>query len=70
MKKELIRWKVSPIAGFCHLVYIQAMAWQHDIDILKEFIYINYCRDIGNKCVVLPQWTDSKGARSCLSGQF
>jgi len=69
MKKELIRWKVSPIAGFCHLVYIQAMAWQHDIDILKEFIYINYCRDIGNKCVVLPQWTETKGEWSYLSGQ-
>lgn len=69
MIKELIRWKVSPIAGFRHLVYIQAMAWQHDIDFLKEFIYINYCRDIGNKCVVLPQWTETKGEWSYLSGQ-
>ena len=69
MKKKLIRWKVSPIAGFCRLMYIQAMAWQHDIDFLKEFIYINYCRDIGNKCVVLPQWTETKGEWSYLSGQ-
>ena len=45
------------------------MAWQHDIDFLKEFIYINYCRDIGNKCVVLPQWTETKGEWSYLSGQ-
>ena len=37
MKKELIRWKVSPIAGFCHLVYIQAMAWQHK---LRQFLKI------------------------------
>lgn len=69
MIKELIRWKVSPIAGFCHLVYIQAMTRFCDIDFLKEFIYINYCRDIGNKCVVLPQWTDTKGEWSYLSGQ-
>ena len=54
MIKELIRWKVSPIAGFCHLVHIQAMTRFCDIDFLKEFIYINYCRDIGNKRVVLP----------------
>lgn len=69
MVKELIRWKVSPIAGFCHLVYIQAMTSFCDIDFLKEFIYINYCRDIGNKCVVLPQWTETKGEWSYLSGQ-
>ena len=69
MIKELIRWKVSPIAGFCHLVDIQAMTRFCDIDFLKEFIYINYCRDIGNKCVVLPQWTETKGEWSYLSGQ-
>ena len=54
MKKELIRWKVTPIAGFCRLMYIQAMAWLHNIDFLRKLIYIDYCRDIGNKCEVLP----------------
>jgi hypothetical protein len=69
MKKELIRWKVTPIAGFCRLMYIQAMAWLHNIDFLRKLIYIDYCRDIGNKCVVLPQWTEIKGEWSYLSGQ-
>ena len=57
MKKELIRWKVTPIAEFCRLMYIQAMARLHNIDFLRKLMYLGYCRDIGNKCVVLPQWT-------------
>ncbi len=69
MKKELIRWKVTPIAGFCRLMYIQAMAWLHNIDFFRKLMYIDYCRDIGNKCVVLPQWTETKGEWSYLSGQ-
>ena len=50
-------------------MYIQTMAWHWNIDFFKEFIYINYCRTIGNKCVVLPQWTETKGEWSYLSGQ-
>ena len=69
MKKVSKYRKPSPIALFFHLVYIQAMAWFCVIDILKKIIYINYCRDIGNKCVVLPQWTETKGEWSYLSGQ-
>ena len=69
MKKVSKHRNPSPIALLCHLVYIQAMAWFCVIDFLKEFIYINYCRDIGNKCVVLPQWTETKGEWSYLSGQ-
>ena len=41
-----------------------------NIDLLVKFIYINYCRDIGNKCEVLPQWTETKGVWSYLSGQI
>ena len=70
MKKESSHWKSTPIAVFRHLMYIQIMVWHWDIDLLKQFIYINYCRDIGNKSVVLPQWTETKGEWSCLSGQF
>ena len=69
MKKELTRWKVTPIAEFCRLMYIQAMARLHNIDFLRKLMYLGYCRDIGNKCVVLPQWTETKGEWSCLSGQ-
>ena len=69
MKKEPKHWKSTPIAAFCHLLYIQTMAWHWDIDFLKEFIYINCCRAIDNKCVVLPQWTETKGEWSYLSGQ-
>ena len=69
MKKELTRLKVTPIAEFCRLMYIQAMARLHNIDFLRKLMYLGYCRDIGNKCVVLPQWTETKGEWSCLSGQ-
>ena len=41
-----------------------------NIEFLVKFIYINYCRDIGNKCEVLPQWTETKGVWSYLSGQI
>ena len=69
MNTESKRRKPSPIAVFSQSLYIQATIWRRDIDFLKKFIYINYCRDIGNKCVVLPQWTETKGEWSYLSGQ-
>lgn len=39
------------------------------LDLLKKIIYIGICRAIGNMCEVLPQWTETKGEWSCLSGQ-
>ena len=41
-----------------------------NIDFLVKFIYITYCREIGNKCEVLPQWTETKGVWPYLSGQI
>ena len=40
------------------------------IDFPGKIIYIGYCRDIDNKCEVLPQWTEAKGVWSYLSGQI
>ena len=67
MKRSL---KNRPIALFRQFAYIHTMAKLSNIDFPQKFIYIDYCRDIGNKCVVLPQWTETKGVWSYLSGQI
>jgi hypothetical protein len=48
----------------------KAQTKQSNIDFLVKFIYITYCRDIGNKREVLPQWTETKGVWPYLSGQI
>jgi hypothetical protein len=62
--------KAALIALFRRFAYIHSMAEPSSIDFLQKFIYIDSCRDIGNKCVVLPQWTETKGVWSYLSGQI
>ena len=70
MKTKEIDWQALPIVLFRQFAYIHTMADPSSIDFPHQFIYIDYCRDIGNKCVVLPQWTETKGVWSYLSGQI